>query len=96
MTLTLTGRINRPPMERTPAVAALYEQARPIGKSLGLDLAEGGDRRRQRRQLHRRAGRPHARRPRLPRVGAHADYEHILIDGLLERAALLGALLLEL
>ena len=38
--LELTGEINRPPMERTPAVAALFEKARQIGASFDYDLGE--------------------------------------------------------
>ena len=39
--LNLTGAMNRPPMERTPAIAALFQQAREIGRGLGLELSEG-------------------------------------------------------
>lgn len=36
----VTGGINRWPLERTEAVARLYEQARALAAELGLDLAE--------------------------------------------------------
>ena len=39
--LNVSGSFNRPPMERTPAIAALFEQAREIGRRLGLELTEG-------------------------------------------------------
>jgi glutamate carboxypeptidase len=96
VSLTLTGRIKRPPMERTPAVAALFERSRPIGKSLGLDLAEGGTGGASDGNFTAALGIPTLDGLGCPGAGAHADYEHIVIDGLLERAALLGALLLEL
>ncbi len=37
----IEGQFNRPPMVRTSAIAALFEQARDIGQSLGLELTEG-------------------------------------------------------
>ena len=39
--LAVTGAFNRPPMERTPATAQLFNQAKAIAATLGLDLAEG-------------------------------------------------------
>jgi glutamate carboxypeptidase len=38
--LEITGGINRPPLERTKAVAALYAQARAVAGELGFDLGE--------------------------------------------------------
>ncbi|MGA3212129.1 MAG: M20/M25/M40 family metallo-hydrolase, partial [Terriglobales bacterium] len=38
--LQVTGGINRPPLERTPAVAALYEKAEAIASELGFELGE--------------------------------------------------------
>ncbi len=57
------GSFNRPPMERTPAIASLFEQARRIGRRARPGADRGIDRRRQRRQLHRGAGHPDPRRP---------------------------------
>ncbi|KGQ22625.2 M20 family metallopeptidase [Thermus filiformis] len=39
--LELTGGLNRPPMEPTPASLALFEKARDLGRRLGLDLKPG-------------------------------------------------------
>jgi glutamate carboxypeptidase len=36
--LDLTGQWNRPPMESSPASAAIFERARRIGAELGLDV----------------------------------------------------------
>lgn len=36
----VTGGLNRPPMERTAAIAALFRKARALGRDLGLDLEE--------------------------------------------------------
>lgn len=80
----------RPPMERTPAIAHAAERARALARLLGIDLPEGaaggsGD------------GNFLARHD-VPIVdgvgprggGAHAVDEHVLVDSLLERTALLA------
>jgi glutamate carboxypeptidase len=94
--LTVTGRIKRPPMERTPAVADLYERVRPIGQTLGLDLKEGSTGGASDGNFTAALGVPTLDGLGCPGGGAHAVDEHILIDGLLERAALLAAILLGL
>lgn len=38
--VTVTGGMNRPPMERGPAIARLYEEARDLARGVGIDLAE--------------------------------------------------------
>ncbi|MEN5083373.1 M20 family metallopeptidase [Bosea sp. TWI1241] len=38
--LTVTGGMNRPPYEKTPDVAALYEQARAVAAGIGFDLQD--------------------------------------------------------
>ncbi len=94
--LSITGRIKRPPMERTPAVVGLYERARAIGLTIGLDLGEGGTGGASDGNFTAALGIPTLDGLGCPGSGAHADHEHILIDGLLERAALMATLLLEL
>ena len=41
-TLEISGGIGRPPMVRTPAVAALYEQAAALAADMGFEVAEAG------------------------------------------------------
>ena len=36
----VSGGINRPPLERTPAVAELFETARSVGAMIGFELGE--------------------------------------------------------
>jgi glutamate carboxypeptidase len=94
--LTVVGGFNRPPMERTPAIAALFDNARRIGETLGLFLTEGSTGGGSDGNLTAALGVPTLDGLGALGGGAHADDEHILIDSLPERAALLACLLLDL
>ena len=89
--LSLSGGLNRPPMERTPAIAALFQQAQALARDLGIDLEEsstgGGS--------DGNFTAPFA--PTLDGLGgvcesAHAPTESILIDRIADRTALLAKL----
>jgi len=94
--LTVDGSFTRPPMERTPAVADLFEQARRIGRELGMELTEGSTGGGSDGNFTAALGLPTLDGLGARGGGAHADDEHIVIDSLHERAALLAALLLDL
>jgi glutamate carboxypeptidase len=91
--LEISGGINRPPMERTEGVAALYAQAVEIARNLGWKLGEaavgGGS------DGNFTAGMGIPTLDGLGGVGdgAHAVHEHILISELPRRAALLAGLI---
>jgi glutamate carboxypeptidase len=91
--LQITGGVNRPPMERTPKVAALYTKAREIAKQLGWKLEEaavgGGS------DGNFTAGLGIPTLDGLGGVGdgAHASHESISISELPRRTALLAALI---
>jgi len=91
--LEITGGINRPPMERTPTVAALYKKAAEIAKRSGWKLEEaavgGGS------DGNFTAGLGIPTLDGLGGVGegAHATHESILISELPRRAALLAELI---
>ena len=91
--IEITGGINRPPMERTAGVAALYAQAKAIAHDLGWKLGEaavgGGS------DGNFTAGLGIPTLDGLGGVGdgAHAPHEHILISELPRRAALLAGLI---
>lgn len=93
--LQLTGGWNRPPLERK-VTGALFERAREIGKGLGLDLKDGGTGGGSDGNLTGALGVPTLDGLGVPGAGAHADHEHIEINEIAGRAALLVALLLEL
>ena len=91
--LEITGGINRPPMERTPGIVALYKKAGDIAKQLGWKLEEaavgGGS------DGNFTAGLGIPTLDGLGGVGegAHASHESVLISELPRRAALLAALI---
>lgn len=94
--VTVSGGFNRPPMERTPAVAALFERARSVGAALGLALTEGSTGGGSDGNFTAAVGTPTLDGLGTPGGGAHADDEHILYKAVPERAALLAALLMEI
>ena len=91
--IAISGGINRPPMERTAGVAALYAQASAIARDLGWKLGEaavgGGS------DGNFTAGLGIPTLDGLGGVGdgAHAAHEHILISELPRRAALIAGLI---
>ena len=95
-TLRITGGFNRPPMERTDNVALLYERARLVGFSLGMDLGEGSTGGGSDGNFTAALGIPTLDGLGVPGAGAHAVHEHIIVKSLPGRAALLAALLSEL
>ncbi len=95
--LTVTGGVNRPPMERKPGTVALYKQARTLATQLGpawsftLDEAStggGSD-----GNFTGALGIPTLDGLGAVGEGAHAAHESILIEHLVPRTALLAALL---
>jgi glutamate carboxypeptidase len=94
--IRVEGEFSRPPMERTPAIAALFDRARAIGRELGLALTEGSTGGGSDGNFTSALGIPTLDGLGAHGGGAHADDEHILIESLSERAALLAALLLNL
>lgn len=92
----VSGGINRPPLERTQAVAALYEKARRVAAEFDFELGEtsvGGASDGNFAAAHCAAV--------LDGLGcegggAHASHEHIDADRLVPRAAFLAALVASL
>ncbi len=91
--LEITGGINRPPMERTPGVAALYAQAVAIARDLGWKLGEAAVGGGSDGNITAGLGIPTLDGLGSVGDGAHAPHEHILISELPRRAALIAALI---
>lgn len=93
-TLSIDGGFGRPPMEQTPGNRRLWERVNTIGERLGLDLegtrsggaSDGND------------ASQHA--PTIDGfgavgAGAHQPFEHVRLDALADRVALLAANLVD-
>lgn len=91
--LHIEGGFNRPPMEPTEGNNALWLAARRLGRELGLELEVG-------RSGGASDGNNAAKYvPTLDGLGAvgggsHAPHEHVVLDAMPERAALLALMLL--
>ncbi|HWL81443.1 MAG TPA: M20 family metallopeptidase [Roseomonas sp.] len=91
--VTITGGMNRPPMEESPAGLALYARAREIAARIGYDLPKqhrggGSD-----GNFTAALGVPTLDGLGCSGAGAHAEFEHILWRELAPRCATLCELL---
>jgi glutamate carboxypeptidase len=95
-TVTAVGGFDRPPLERTEAVRRLYEQARAIARELDVDLQEGGTGGGSDGNFTAALGVPTLDGLGAIGDGAHALHEHVEIEPLADRAALVAGLLARL
>ena len=91
--IEISGGMNRPPMERTPAVAALYKKAAKIARQFGWKLEEASVGGGSDGNFTAALGIPTLDGLGGVGEGAHAAHESILIAELPKRAALLAALI---
>ena len=94
--LTVAGRINRPPMERTPGVARLYALAQDVARDMGRTLAEGATGGASDGNFTAALGVPTLDGLGAVGEGPHALHEHVVIKELGPRAALVAGLLARL
>jgi glutamate carboxypeptidase len=93
VSVSVHGDVNRPPMERTDAVASLFEKARDVAASFGYELGEtqvGGA---SDGNFVAALGVPVLDGLGITGDGAHTLYEHILVSDIADRAALVTQLL---
>jgi glutamate carboxypeptidase len=91
--LVVRGEINRPPLERGKQVVALYEHARSIAAAFGYELGEAQVGGASDGNFAAAVGASVLDGLGLDGDGAHAVHEHILIDDIPKRGALLTALM---
>ncbi len=91
--LEVRGGFNRPPMERDARMVATFERARAIAAELGLALTEGGTGGGSDANFTAALGIPTLDGLGAIGNGAHALDEHVHVDSLPQRAALVAALL---
>lgn len=94
--LEMTGGFDRPPLERTAGVVRLYDQARAVARELGSDLAEGSTGGGSDGNFTAAIGVPTLDGLGAVGDGAHAVHEHVEIEALAERAALVAGLIARL
>lgn len=91
--ITVSGGINRPPLERTEKIVELYQLARSIAKSLQFELGEAQVGGASDGNFLAAMGIPVLDGLGIDGDGAHAPDEHILADAIPRRGALLAGLI---
>ncbi len=91
--LEITGAIDRPPMERTPAVVSLYEKARDIAATMGRTLGEGSTGGGSDGNFTAALGVPTLDGLGAVGGGAHSLDENVVLNQLPWRAALVAGLI---
>jgi glutamate carboxypeptidase len=90
----VSGGINRPPLERTAAVVELFEKARSVAAHLGFELGEAQVGGASDGNFLAALGIPVLDGLGISGDGAHAVHEHIEVNDIARRGALLTGLLL--
>ena len=94
--VVVSGSINRPPMERTEEVLRLYEHARAIAGLLDFDLGEASVGGASDGNFVGALGVAVLDGLGIEGDGAHASHEHIIVDNIALRGALLAGLIASL
>ena len=94
--IQVEGGLNRPPMERSPAIRSLFEKARACAKELGVTLEESATGGGSDGNFTAALGVPTLDGLGGVGEGAHAANESILLDRIADRTALLAMLLSQL
>jgi len=91
--LTITGDVNRPPMERTRGTVKLFRQARTLADALGFTLEEAATGGASDGNFTSALGIPTLDGMGAIGEGAHAAHEHIVVEHLAPRTALLAGMI---
>ena len=91
--LEVRGGINRPPLVRTPEIAALFEHAKQLATEVDYDLREGSVGGGSDGNFIAALGVPVLDGLGVDGAGAHAEHEHIITSDIPRRAALLTRLI---
>jgi glutamate carboxypeptidase len=93
--LEIEGGLNRPPMERSAAIGALFEKARRNATAMGVDLREGSTGGGSDGNFTAAMGVPTLDGLGPEGEGAHAAHEHVDTESFPRRVALLAGLLID-
>jgi glutamate carboxypeptidase len=91
--LEVTGGVNRPPMERSPGVVALFQRAKALAAEIGWKLEEASTGGGSDGNFTAALGLPTLDGMGAVGEGAHAAHENIVLAELPRRAALVAAML---
>ena len=91
--LTISGGINRPPMERTRGTVQLFDQACTLASELGIELNEAATGGASDGNFTSALGVPTLDGMGAVGEGAHAQHESIVLEHLAPRTALLAGML---
>lgn len=91
--IEITGKVNRPPLERSEKIAALYKHAQKLSRELGFELEEGKTGGGSDGNFIGALGVAVLDGLGPDGDGAHAEYEHVLVENLAPRAALITRLM---
>jgi glutamate carboxypeptidase len=91
--LTITGGINRPPMERKAGTIALFKKARSLAAEIGFNLEEAATGGGSDGNFTAALGVPTLDGMGAVGDGAHAAHESVVIEHLIPRTALLAAMI---
>ncbi len=91
--LTVTGGINRPPMERTRGTAALFEKAQGLAAELGFELGEAATGGASDGNFTSALGVPTLDGMGAVGEGAHARHESVVVEHLAARTALIAGMI---
>lgn len=91
--LTVTGGVNRPPMERSAGIVKLFEQGRAIAKEMGINLTEASTGGGSDGNFTAGIGVPTLDGMGAVGEGAHAVHESLLVEHLVPRTTLLAEMI---
>ena len=91
--IEVRGGINRQPLVRTPEIGELFGHAKQLAAELGFEIDEGSVGGASDGNIIAAAGVPVLDGLGVDGAGAHAEHEHIILDDIPRRAALLTRLM---
>ena len=92
-TLTITGGMNRPPMERSRGTVALFQRAKELARDMGFELEEASTGGGSDGNFTAALGIPTLDGMGAVGEGAHATHESIVMSEMVKRTALLAAMI---
>ncbi len=95
-TVSVQGGLNRPPMERTEAIAALFHKAQTLAQAIGFNIDESSTGGGSDGNFTAALGVPTLDGLGGVGEGAHAPNESILLDRIADRVALLAGLVADI